>query len=337
PKHVPISAVPKGVDITARSRASSSSKLSHSRGALTSGRCFCDGVPLAELQWYIKSHPDVVDTADSSMEAAFDTSQDTLTTEIVESMTTNVGCDASMLLDPAEGKLQYLQVPRAAEYWSRWSIFQVKTLMNEDLSQSKENNARIQFVYSKVMRKQVNDPGNPNVAPPRERSTRLQTDTDLNADERKQVKFDAYAINCILLSIPNSTYSSVDCCKDAKAVWEGESLDSYYHRFSRIMKDLKRYNLLPKRIVSNTKFLNCLQHEWKRDTGCVGNTSRNVRNAGSTSGNVRSTSRNARITWNGQMVGNYGHGVAVRVIRCYNYNGEGQFAKDCKNKKTIKD
>ncbi|GJW49013.1 hypothetical protein Tco_0080659 [Tanacetum coccineum] len=64
--------VPKGVDITARSRASSSSKPSHSRGALTSGRCFCDG--------------------DSSMEAAFDTSQDTPTTDIVESMTTNVVC-----------------------------------------------------------------------------------------------------------------------------------------------------------------------------------------------------------------------------------------------------
>nr|GEU43477.1 hypothetical protein [Tanacetum cinerariifolium] len=36
------------------------------------------------------------------MEATFDTSQDTPTTDIVKSTTTNVGCDASMLLKPTE-------------------------------------------------------------------------------------------------------------------------------------------------------------------------------------------------------------------------------------------
>ncbi|GKC12013.1 hypothetical protein Tco_1008795, partial [Tanacetum coccineum] len=39
---------------------------------------------------------------DSSMEAAFDTSQDTPTTEIVESMTTNVVCSETSAADEAK-------------------------------------------------------------------------------------------------------------------------------------------------------------------------------------------------------------------------------------------
>ncbi|GKA58242.1 hypothetical protein Tco_0757430 [Tanacetum coccineum] len=44
----------------------------------------------------------------------------------------------------------------------------------------------------------------------------------------------------------------------------GESIKSYYSRFSKIMNDLERHQALPKIIASNTKFLNSLKHEWKK-------------------------------------------------------------------------
>ncbi|GJT60182.1 hypothetical protein Tco_1003715 [Tanacetum coccineum] len=44
---------------------------------------------------------------------------------------------------------------------------------------------------------------------------------------------------------------------------EGETIESYYHRFSKIMNDLDRNNLTPKPIAFNMKFLNNLHPEWK--------------------------------------------------------------------------
>nr|GEY95033.1 hypothetical protein [Tanacetum cinerariifolium] len=45
---------------------------------------------------------------------------------------------------------------------------------------------------------------------------------------------------------------------------EGESIESYYHRFLKLMNDLKRNKQFPKKIASNLKFLNNLQPEWSR-------------------------------------------------------------------------
>nr|GEY10387.1 hypothetical protein [Tanacetum cinerariifolium] len=41
-----------------------------------------------------------------------------------------------------------------------------------------------------------------------------------------------------------------------------ESIESYYHRFSKLMNDFKRNKHLPGKIASNLKFLNNLQPEW---------------------------------------------------------------------------
>ncbi|GKF10991.1 hypothetical protein Tco_0048917 [Tanacetum coccineum] len=120
----------------------------------------------------------------------------------------------------------------------------------------------------------------PNATPPTEQTTRIQLDSDLEDKDKKQVEADAYDIIIILLGVPNSIYSSIDCCKDAKVMWEhvrrlmqgtelskqdmhtklvnefdifksvpGESLESYYHWFSKIMNDLESHDLLPKKIV----------------------------------------------------------------------------------------
>ncbi|GJW70507.1 reverse transcriptase domain-containing protein [Tanacetum coccineum] len=42
---------------------------------------------------------------------------------------------------------------------------------------------------------------------------------------------------------------------------DGESIESYYHRFSKLMNDFKRNKHFPKKIASNLKFLNNLQPE----------------------------------------------------------------------------
>nr|GEY10368.1 hypothetical protein [Tanacetum cinerariifolium] len=45
---------------------------------------------------------------------------------------------------------------------------------------------------------------------------------------------------------------------------DGESIESYYHRFLKLMNDLKRNKHFPEKIASNLKFLNNLQREWSR-------------------------------------------------------------------------
>ncbi|GJS31246.1 hypothetical protein Tco_0491866 [Tanacetum coccineum] len=44
---------------------------------------------------------------------------------------------------------------------------------------------------------------------------------------------------------------------------DGESIESYYHRFSKLMNDFKRNKHFPEKIASNLKFLNNFQPEWR--------------------------------------------------------------------------
>nr|GEV18056.1 hypothetical protein [Tanacetum cinerariifolium] len=50
---------------------------------------------------------------------------------------------------------------------------------------------------------------------------------------------------------------------------EGESIESYYHRFLKLMNDLKRNKHFHEKIASNLKFLNNLQPEWSRHVTIV--------------------------------------------------------------------
>ncbi|GKD93686.1 hypothetical protein Tco_1373523 [Tanacetum coccineum] len=94
-----------------------------------------------------------------------------------------------------------------------------------------------------------------------------QTDDELMKAEIKQMEADDQAIQTILLG---SDIRILE--KKAKLFneWErftstdGESIESYYHRFSKLMNDFKRNNHFPEKIASNLKFLNNLQPEWSR-------------------------------------------------------------------------
>nr|GFB90139.1 Gag-Pol polyprotein [Tanacetum cinerariifolium] len=50
---------------------------------------------------------------------------------------------------------------------------------------------------------------------------------------------------------------------------EWESIESYYHRFLKLMNDLKRNKHFPGKIASNLKFLNNLQPKWSRHVTIV--------------------------------------------------------------------
>ncbi|GJW56018.1 hypothetical protein Tco_0102749 [Tanacetum coccineum] len=104
----------------------------------------------------------------------------------------------------------------------------------------------------------------------------------------------------ILLGLPEYIYAAVDSCETAQEIWlrvqqmmkgsyigiqekkaklfnewemftstDGESIESYYHRFSKLMNNFKRNNHFPEKIASNLKFLNNLQPEWSRHVTIV--------------------------------------------------------------------
>nr|GFB93956.1 hypothetical protein [Tanacetum cinerariifolium] len=84
----------------------------------------------------------------------------------------------------------------------------------------------------------------------------LQTDDELSDKELKQIEADDQAIQTILLDLPEDIYAAE---KKAKLFneWErftsneGESIESYYHRFLKLMNDLKRNKHFPKKIARN--------------------------------------------------------------------------------------
>nr|GFA71254.1 hypothetical protein [Tanacetum cinerariifolium]GFA78635.1 hypothetical protein [Tanacetum cinerariifolium] len=93
----------------------------------------------------------------------------------------------------------------------------------------------------------------------------------LSDKELKQIEADDQAIQTILLGLPEDIYADVDSCETAQEIWlqvqqmmkgsdieiqekkaklfnegerftfnEGESIESYYYRFLKLMNDLKR-------------------------------------------------------------------------------------------------
>nr|GEW41688.1 integrase, catalytic region, zinc finger, CCHC-type, peptidase aspartic, catalytic [Tanacetum cinerariifolium] len=111
---------------------------------------------------------------------------------------------------------------------------------------------------------------------------------------------DDQAIQTILFGLPKDIYAAVDSCETAQEIWlhvqqmmkgsdigiqkkkdklfnewerftstDGESIESYYHHFLKLINDLKRNKHFPEKIASNLKFLNNLQPEWSRHVTIV--------------------------------------------------------------------
>nr|GEZ49922.1 hypothetical protein [Tanacetum cinerariifolium] len=118
--------------------------------------------------------------------------------------------------------------------------------------------------------------------------------------EPGDIEDDDQAIQTILLGLPEDISAAVDSCETAQEIWlrvqqmmkgsnigiqekkaklfnewerftsnKGESIESYYHRFLKLMNDLKRNKHFLEKIASNRKFLNNLQPEWSRHVTIV--------------------------------------------------------------------
>ncbi|GKC35354.1 hypothetical protein Tco_1047738 [Tanacetum coccineum] len=75
-------------------------------------------------------------------------------------------------------------------------------------------------------------------------STHEQTDNELTDKEEKKDKL-------------FNKWENFNCT-------EGESIESYYHHFTKLMNDFSRNKHFPEKIANNLKILNNLQPEWKR-------------------------------------------------------------------------
>nr|GEU83688.1 hypothetical protein [Tanacetum cinerariifolium] len=120
------------------------------------------------------------------------------------------------------------------------------------------------------VRLMIATPGEPDLPVPVPESFHEQTDEELTENDIKRMDADDQAIQTILLGLPEDE-------KKAKLFneWEnftstdGESFESYYHRFMQLMNDLKRNKHFPENIATNLKFFNNLQPEWKRHVTIV--------------------------------------------------------------------
>nr|GEX56911.1 integrase, catalytic region, zinc finger, CCHC-type, peptidase aspartic, catalytic [Tanacetum cinerariifolium] len=118
------------------------------------------------------------------------------------------------------------------------------------------------------VRRMIATSGEPDLLVPVPESFHEQTDEELTETDIKRMDADDQAIQTILLGLPKDVYAAD---KKAKLFneWkkftstDGESIESYYHRFMQLMNDLKRNKHFQEKIASNLKFLNNLQPEWK--------------------------------------------------------------------------
>ncbi|GJU99492.1 hypothetical protein Tco_1328763 [Tanacetum coccineum] len=93
------------------------------------------------------------------------------------------------------------------------------------------------------------------------------TDDELAEKELKQVEADDQAIHTNLLGLPEDIYAAVDSCETAQKIWftstDGESVESYYHRFSKLMNDFKRNKHFPEKIANYTQLYDFLKYNQK--------------------------------------------------------------------------
>nr|GEZ36869.1 hypothetical protein [Tanacetum cinerariifolium] len=116
------------------------------------------------------------------------------------------------------------------------------------------------------VRKMIPEPGDANRDITVTETFHLQTDDELSDKELKQIEADDQAIQTILLGLPEDIYAAAKLFNEWERFTsnEGESIESYYHHFLKLMNNLKRNKHFPEKIASNLKFLNNLQLEWSR-------------------------------------------------------------------------
>nr|GEZ65999.1 hypothetical protein [Tanacetum cinerariifolium] len=149
--------------------------------------------------------------------------------------------------------------------WSSHLLCYAKSRPNKKLI----HNSIINGPY---VRRMILEPGDTNRDVPVNETFHVKTDDELTEKELKQIEE-------IWLRVQQMMKGSNIIIQQKKAKlfneWErftsneGESIESYYHRFLKLMNDLKRNKHFPEKIASNLKFLNNLQPEWSRHVTIV--------------------------------------------------------------------
>ncbi|GJZ09676.1 retrovirus-related pol polyprotein from transposon TNT 1-94 [Tanacetum coccineum] len=156
------------------------------------------------------------------------------------------------------------------------------------------------IINGPYVRRMILKPGDPDREVLVAETFHEQTDDELTEKEVKKMEADDQDIQIILMGLPEDIYAAVDSCETAQKIWlrvqqmmkgydigiqekkaklfnewerftstDGESIESYYHRFLKLMNDFKRNKHFPEKIASNLKFLNNLQPEWRRHVTIV--------------------------------------------------------------------
>nr|GEX10138.1 hypothetical protein [Tanacetum cinerariifolium] len=172
--------------------------------------------------------------------------------------------------------------------WSSRILWYAKSRPNEKL------------IYNSILngpyvRRMIPEPGDANREVTVTETFHVQTNDELSDRELKKIEADDQDFQTILLGLPEDIYAAVDSCETAQENWlrvqqmmkgseigiqekkaklfnewerftsnEGESIESYYNRYLKLMNDLKRNKHFLEKIASNLKFLNNLQPEWSR-------------------------------------------------------------------------
>ncbi|GJT26273.1 hypothetical protein Tco_0906548 [Tanacetum coccineum] len=139
----------------------------------------------------------------------------------------------------------------------------------------------VKLIYNFIMNgpyvsRMIPEPGDPARTVPVPETFHEQIDDELTKEKIKQICESAQEI---WLRVQQMMKGSNIGIQEKKAKlfneWErftstnGESIESYYHRFSKLMNDFKRNKLFLEKIASNLKFLNNLQPEWSRNVTIV--------------------------------------------------------------------
>nr|GFD16941.1 hypothetical protein [Tanacetum cinerariifolium] len=103
--------------------------------------------------------------------------------------------------------------------------------------------------------------------------TYMENYKNVSQDIRDQLNAEAEGVQIIRTGIDNDIYSTVDACPNACEIKftsrDGESLESYYLRFYKIMNELVRNQCDVTNHLVNVQFLLQLQPEWQRSVTLV--------------------------------------------------------------------
>ncbi|GJX53523.1 hypothetical protein Tco_0281892 [Tanacetum coccineum] len=176
-----------------------------------------------------------------------------------------------------------------AQYKSRFMRY-VDTKPNRELP--KKIIYKGPYIMTKITHPEIPEDGDR----PREPGyTEKKTYANTGLENKKLIDAEAEAVHMILNGIGNDICSTVDACPNAKEMWiaierlqqgesvniqdvktklfwefgiftsmDGESIESYYTRFYRMMNKLVRNKLKVDNMQVNVKFLQQLQPKWSR-------------------------------------------------------------------------